>query len=40
LSELALEVHNRVYIAGEVAGAVLLLWDFARERFPRSGVRD
>ena len=32
LQELALEPHSRVYIAGEIIGAGLLLWDLARKR--------
>ena len=32
LGEFALELHSRVYIAGEVIGVALLLWDFARSR--------
>ena len=35
LSEFALEMHNRVYIAGELIGAALLLWDFAKSRLRR-----
>ena len=35
LRELAAEMQNRVYIAGEVVGAGLLLWDVVRWR--RSG---
>ena len=38
LSEFALEMHNRVYIAGEVIGAALLLWDFARSRSRRGSA--
>ena len=33
LGELAGEMENGVYIAGEVIGGALLLWDFARTRF-------
>ena len=32
LHELALELHSTVYIAGEVIGATLLLWDLIRSR--------
>jgi hypothetical protein len=35
LQELAYELQSRVYIAGEVIGAALLLWDFARNRSKR-----
>ncbi len=38
LIELALEVHNRVYIAGELIGAAVLLWDFARSRSRRGSA--
>ena len=32
LQGLAYELHSGVYIAGEIIGAVLLLWDLARKR--------
>jgi len=32
MHELAAELQSGVYIAGEVIGAALLLWDFARNR--------
>jgi membrane-bound metal-dependent hydrolase YbcI (DUF457 family) len=35
LGELAGDLKYRVYIAGEVVGALLLLWDYARNRFGR-----
>jgi len=38
LRELALELHSGVYIAGEVMGAALLLWDVARARRPKASV--
>jgi len=38
LGEFALEMHNRVYIVGEVAGAALLLWDYSRARFRKDST--
>ena len=32
LHELALELQSTVYLAGEMLGAALLIWDFARNR--------
>ena len=36
MQELTAEMENAVYIAGEVAGALLLIWDFGRYRSNRS----
>jgi hypothetical protein len=36
LHDLALELQGGVYIAGELIGAALLLWDFARSRSKRA----
>jgi len=38
LHELAMELHSGVYIAGEIMGAALLLWDVARARRPKASV--
>ena len=35
LHELALELHSRVYVAGEIIGAVLLIWDLVWTRTRR-----
>jgi hypothetical protein len=37
-SEFAAEAGSKVYIAGEVIGAVLLLWDFARSRLRKNSA--
>ncbi|HKN54297.1 MAG TPA: metal-dependent hydrolase [Amycolatopsis sp.] len=39
MQELAFEMQNRVYIAGELIGAALLLWDFAKSRLRRDPPR-
>jgi len=38
LHELAMELHSGVYIAGEIMGAALLLWDVARARRPKASL--
>jgi membrane-bound metal-dependent hydrolase YbcI (DUF457 family) len=40
MQELALEMQNTVYIAGELIGVALLLWDLARDRAARNVPRE